>query len=68
MLGFKSVWTARCTIAGIEVMRAIRKRQVVTPEKVIQPPAEPFYAWPYNSLKVNTLSVFIYTLHHNPYP
>ncbi|MBX3325697.1 MAG: IS6 family transposase [Nitrospira sp.] len=25
MLGFKSLWTARCTLAGIEVMHSIRK-------------------------------------------
>jgi transposase-like protein len=30
MLGFKSLWTARCTIAGIEVMHAIRKGQLDT--------------------------------------
>jgi putative transposase len=29
MLGFKSFWAARCTIAGIEVMHAIRKGQLV---------------------------------------
>src|SRR5215471_21866993 len=27
MLGFKSFWAARCTLAGIEVMHAIRKGQ-----------------------------------------
>src|SRR5262245_45345973 len=29
MLGFKSFWAARCTIAGIEIMHAIRKGQLV---------------------------------------
>ncbi len=27
LLGFKSFWAARCTIAGMEVMHAIRKEQ-----------------------------------------
>ena len=44
MLGFKSFWTACCTIAGIEVMHAIRKGQVRTPENASQTPAEQFYA------------------------
>jgi putative transposase len=43
MLGFKSLWTARCTIAGIEVMHAIRKGQLLTPENAPQTPAEQFY-------------------------
>jgi len=30
MLGFKSFWTARCTIAGREVRHAIRKGQLMT--------------------------------------
>jgi putative transposase len=44
MLGFKSFWGARCTIAGIEVMHAIRKGQVRIPEHAPQTPAEQFYA------------------------
>jgi putative transposase len=44
MLGFKSFWAARCTIAGMEVMHAIRKGQLTTPENVHQTPAEQFYA------------------------
>ena len=44
MLGFKSFWAARCTIAGIEVMHAIRKRQLETTRTVPQTPAEQFYA------------------------
>jgi hypothetical protein len=44
MLGFKSFWTARCTIAGIEIMHAIRKGQLMTPEHSLQTPAEQFYA------------------------
>ena len=44
MLGFKSFWAARCTIAGIEVMHAIRKGQLLMPEQAPQTPAEQFYA------------------------
>jgi putative transposase len=44
MLGFKSFWAARCTIAGIEVMHAIRKGQLATTESGAQTPAEQFYA------------------------
>jgi putative transposase len=44
MLGFKSFWAARCTIAGIEVMYAIRKGQRETTGAVSQTPAEQFYA------------------------
>ena len=44
MLGFKSFWAARCTIAGIEVMHAIRKGQLVRTGHVPQTPAEQFYA------------------------
>jgi len=44
MLGFKSFWAARCTIAGIEVMHAIRKGQVVGTGSTSQTPAEQFYA------------------------
>ena len=44
MLGFKSFWAARCTIAGIEVMHAIRKGQLATTGNTSQTPAEQFYA------------------------
>jgi len=44
MLGFKSFWAARCTLAGIEIMRAIRKGQLATTGTVSQTPAEQFYA------------------------
>ena len=44
MLGFKSFWAARCTIAGIEIMHAIRKGQLETAGTVSQTPAEQFYA------------------------
>jgi putative transposase len=44
MLGFKSLWAARCTLAGIEVMHAIRKGQLATTESGAQTPAEQFYA------------------------
>jgi putative transposase len=44
MLGFKSFWSARCTIAGIEVMHAIRKGQLMSTENSRQTPGEQFYA------------------------
>ena len=44
MLGFKSFWAARCTIAGIEVMHAIRKGQLMITGNGLQTPAEQFYA------------------------
>jgi putative transposase len=44
MLGFKSFWAARCTIAGIEVMHAIRKGQLTSTGNTPQTPAEQFYA------------------------
>jgi len=44
MLGFKSFWAARCTIAGIEVLHAIRKGQMITSGHLLQTPAEQFYA------------------------
>jgi transposase-like protein len=44
MLGFKSFWTARCTIAGMEVMHAIRKGQLAPTEPGAQTPVEQFYA------------------------
>jgi transposase-like protein len=44
MLGFKSFWAARCTIAGIEVMHAIRKGQLATAGDRSRTPAEQFYA------------------------
>ena len=44
MLGFKSFWAARCTIADMEVMHAIRKGQLVTTGNAPQTPAEQFYA------------------------
>jgi hypothetical protein len=44
MLGFKSFWAARCTVAGIEVMHAIRKGQLRITGEAPQTPAEQFYA------------------------
>jgi putative transposase len=44
MLGFKSFWAARCTIAGVEVMHAIRKGQLASMGNETQTPAEQFYA------------------------
>ena len=44
MLGFKSFWAARCTIAGIEVMHAIRKGQLDTTQTGARTLAEQFYA------------------------
>ena len=43
-LGFKSFWAARCTIAGIEVMHAIRKGQLGPTGTVSPTPAEQFDA------------------------
>jgi putative transposase len=44
MLGFKSFWSARCTIAGIEGMHAIRKGQLANTSTQRQTPAEQFYS------------------------
>jgi transposase-like protein len=44
MLGFKSCWAACGTIAGIEVMHAIRKGQLLPSENGSLTPAERFYA------------------------
>ena len=44
MLGFKSFWAACCTIAGIEVMHAIRKGQLKTREHSQPTLAEQFYS------------------------
>jgi transposase-like protein len=44
MLGCKSFWAACGTIAGIEIMHAIRKGQLLTPENGSFTPAEQFYA------------------------
>ena len=44
MLGFKSFWAARCTIAGIEVMHAIRKGQLDSTQIGARTLAEQFYA------------------------
>jgi putative transposase len=44
MLGFKSFWSARCTIAGIEVTHAIRKGQLANTGAEYQTPAEQFYS------------------------
>jgi hypothetical protein len=44
MLGFKSFWAARCAIAGMEVMYAIRKGQLISMGNAPQTPAEHFSA------------------------
>jgi putative transposase len=44
MLGFTSFWAARCTLAGMEVMHALRKGQLGTSGTVFRTPAEQFYA------------------------
>jgi putative transposase len=44
MLGFKSFWAACCTIAGMEVLHAIRKGQLLPPENGFYTSAEQFYA------------------------
>ena len=43
-LGFKSFWSVRWTIAGIETLHAIRKGQLTTTENASQTPTEQFYA------------------------
>lgn len=43
MLGFKLFWSARDTIAGVEVMHAIRKGQCVTDRAKSHAAAEQFY-------------------------
>lgn len=42
MLGCKSFWAARCTLAGMEVLHAIRKGQLATTESGPQTPAAQF--------------------------
>jgi len=44
MLGFKLFWAVRCTIAGIEIMLAMRKGQLATTGTGFTTPAERFYA------------------------
>ena len=44
MFGFKSLWAACWTLAGIEVKQAIRKGPRETPEPVSRTPAAQFYA------------------------
>jgi len=44
MLGFKLFWAVRCTIAGIEIMHAMRKGQLATTGTGFTTPAERFYA------------------------
>jgi len=44
MFGFKSFGTARCTIAGIEVMHAIRKGQLAHTRGESHTPVEQFYS------------------------
>jgi len=44
ILGFKSFWSAQCTIAGIEVMHAIRKGQLATAGDRARTPVKQFYA------------------------
>ena len=44
MLGFKSFWSARIIIAGIEIMHMIRKRQMDYPAGQPMPAAQQFYS------------------------
>ena len=44
MLGLKSLWAARCTLAGIEIMQAIRKGQLRNAGAGHHTPAEQFYS------------------------
>jgi len=41
LLGFTSLWAARCTIAGLEVMHAIRKGQLTHLGDTPPTPAKP---------------------------
>src|SRR5262245_46379563 len=43
-LGFKSFWAACCTIAGVEMMHALRKGQLTGTDNTPQTPAEQYYA------------------------
>jgi putative transposase len=45
LLGCKSLWAARCTVAGMEGMHAIRHGQQATTEHARHPPAEQCSAW-----------------------
>ena len=44
MLGFKSFWAAWCTIAGMEVMHAVRKGQLIATANLRLTSAEQFYS------------------------
>jgi len=44
MLGFKSFWSARIIIAGIETMHMIRKGQMDCPEGSAMSAAQQFYS------------------------
>ena len=44
MLGFKSFWSARILIAGIETMQMIRKGQLNCPEGSTMSAARQFYS------------------------
>jgi hypothetical protein len=47
MLGFKSFWCARITIAGIEVMHMINKGKLCCPEGEFMSAADEFYGLAY---------------------
>lgn len=44
MLGFKSFWSARRILAGIETMHMVRKGQMVCPEGQPMSAAQQFYS------------------------
>jgi transposase-like protein len=44
MLGFKSFWAARRTLAGVELMHMIRKEQLMKDGRQGQTAAEQFYS------------------------
>jgi transposase-like protein len=44
MLGFKSFWSARILIAGIETMHMIRKGQLNCPNSTAMSAAQQFYS------------------------
>src|SRR5262249_24069724 len=66
MLGFKSFWAARCTIAGIEVMHAIRKGQLIGAQEMGRTPAEQFYTLHAKRPPGEASYVFSQNFRHNP--
>jgi transposase-like protein len=69
MLGVKSFWAARCTIAGIEVMLAIRKGQLASPGEECPTRRHNATPWlPDEKQLVWAHIVVTQNLRHNPNP